>query len=50
MQRNDRRPLVFGALTPIGRGWMGLLISALIVAAFLSALLAILDVEETPLR
>jgi hypothetical protein len=36
-----RRPLVFGALSPIGHGWVGLLVSALVVAAFVSAVLAI---------
>ena len=37
-----RRPLVFGALSPIGRGWMGVLISILLVAAFISAIVALL--------
>jgi len=37
-----RRPLVFGALTPLGRGWMGVLISLLLAAALVSAIVAIL--------
>jgi hypothetical protein len=41
--RDDRgRSLVFGSLTPIGRGWIGWLVSALIVALVVSGLLAIL--------
>lgn len=42
VDRDDRRSLVFGALSPVGHGWMGLLVSVLIIAAFLSALLALL--------
>jgi hypothetical protein len=37
-----RRPLVFGALSPIGLGWMGVLISILLLAAFISAIGALL--------
>lgn len=41
--RDDRgRSLVFGSLTPIGRGWIGWLVSALIFALVVSGLLAIL--------
>ena len=41
--RDDRRrSLVFGSLTPIGRGWVGWLISALIAALLVSGLLAFL--------
>jgi hypothetical protein len=36
------RALAFGDLSPIGRGWMGILLFTLIVAAFMSAVLAIL--------
>jgi hypothetical protein len=36
------RALAFGALSPIGHGWMAILLWALIVAALVSALIAIL--------
>jgi hypothetical protein len=37
-----RRPLVFGALSPLGQGWMGVLISVLLAAAFAILIIAIL--------
>ena len=37
-----RRPLAFGALSPLGRGWMGVLISILLAAAFAILIVAIL--------
>ena len=41
-REEGRRPLVFGALSPIGRGWMAILVTSLIAAAFVSAILAFL--------
>ncbi|MEO8694159.1 MAG: hypothetical protein ABI658_11620 [Acidimicrobiales bacterium] len=37
---DPRRPLVFGALSPIGRGWMGWLITVLLLALIISGVVA----------
>ena len=43
IERDDRRrPLVFGALSPIGRGWIGALLSGLLAFAFASGVVAVL--------
>ena len=41
VERGGRQPLGFGSLTPIGDGWVGLLVSALIAMLIMSGVLAV---------